>query len=51
MRGNGESANDEFAWAREAFTWDPSPREALIQRGRNVKAEVRYWWWRQRNVT
>jgi len=51
MRRSGATAEAESAWAREAFTWNPSPREALVQRGRNVKAEVRYWWWRRRLTT
>ena len=51
MRRNGAAPNEETAWAREAFTWNPSLQEALIQRGRNVKAHARYWWWRQRRST
>ena len=43
MRGQRASADEEAAWSREAFTWPPSPREALVQRGRNVKAYLRYW--------
>jgi hypothetical protein len=50
-RSIGATADEERAWAREAFTWKPSPREALTQRARNVKAHTRYWWWRQRHVT
>jgi hypothetical protein len=48
MRRHAATADEEAAWAREAFTWKPSPREALVQRGRNMKAELRYWWWRSR---
>ena len=48
MRRDGATPDQETAWAREAFTWNPSAREALVQRARNLKAHARYWWWRQR---
>jgi hypothetical protein len=43
MRRSGATADEETAWAREAFTWNPSRHESLIQRARNVKAYLRYW--------
>jgi hypothetical protein len=42
MRGRGASAEEEAAWAREAFTWNPAWGERVIQRARNVKARLRY---------
>jgi hypothetical protein len=51
LRSGGATEEEETAWARQAFTWNVSPRDALVQRARNVKAHTRYWWWRQRHTT
>jgi hypothetical protein len=51
LRERGASEEQESAWARHAFTWDPSMRELMIHRARNVKARVRYWWWRRRHAS
>jgi hypothetical protein len=50
MRERGAREAEEASWAREAFTGERTRREALIQRARNAKARVRYWWWRQRRT-
>jgi hypothetical protein len=49
LRERGASGEQEAVWAREAFTWNPSPRESLIQRARVIKAYLRYEWWRRRH--
>jgi hypothetical protein len=51
LRGRGASEAEEHAWADEAFAWHPSLRELMIQRARNVKARLRYWWWRHRQAS
>jgi len=42
LRRQGASDEEEHAWARTAFTWNPTVREQLVQRARNIKAHVRY---------
>jgi hypothetical protein len=48
LRAAGAGAEEEAAWAREVFVWRPAPRERLVQRARDVKALVRYAWWKLR---
>ncbi|MEO8078833.1 MAG: hypothetical protein ABI818_21095, partial [Acidobacteriota bacterium] len=48
LRAAGAGAEEETAWAREVFVWHPGPRARLVQRGRDVKAVVRYAWWKLR---
>jgi hypothetical protein len=48
LRAAGAAAEDEAAWAREVFVWRPAARARLVQRGRDVKALVRYAWWKFR---
>lgn len=42
LRRRGASEAEEHAWAHEAFTWNPTVRERLVQQARNIKAHVRY---------
>jgi hypothetical protein len=48
LRAAGASAEDEERLVREVFTQPPSAGERLLQLGRNVKARLRYDWWRWR---
>ncbi len=51
MRERGATEAEEAAWARDAFTWHPSARKSVIQRARNIKAYLRYEWWRRRHAS
>ncbi len=42
-------AEEEAAWAREVFIWNPTPGDRLLQAGRHVKALLRYRWWKIRS--
>jgi hypothetical protein len=42
MRRRGATEQEEDAWARGTFTWNPTFRDRLVQRARNVKARLRY---------
>ena len=46
LRTAKAGADEEAAWAREVFVWKPTPGERLFQAGRNVKARLRYRWWK-----
>jgi hypothetical protein len=46
LRAAGASVEEEAAWAREVFVWKPTLAQRLFQAGRNVKARVRYGWWK-----
>jgi len=48
LRTAKAGADEEAAWAREVFVWKPTPGERLFQAGRNVKARLRYRWWKLR---
>jgi hypothetical protein len=48
LRAGGATAEEEAAWARDVFQWKPPLRERAVQHGRNVKALVRYAWWKLR---
>jgi hypothetical protein len=48
LRAAGATTEEEAAWAREVFVWNPPIRARLVQQGRNVKALVRYAWWKVR---
>jgi hypothetical protein len=48
MRAGAVTAAEEAAWASEVFAWKPGLRARVLQRGRNVKALVRYAWWKLR---
>jgi hypothetical protein len=51
LRARDASADEETAWAREAFTWNPSARQRLTQFARTIKAHLRYRLWRLRHST
>jgi len=42
----GATAEQETDLARDVFVWKPGPRARAVQRGRDVKALVRYAWWK-----
>lgn len=46
LRAAGARVEEEAAWARDVFVWKPTSAERLIQVGRNVKARLRYRWWK-----
>ena len=48
LRAAGATAEAEAAWARDVFVWKPAVRARVVQRGRDVKALVRYAWWKLR---
>jgi hypothetical protein len=48
LRAAAATAEAEAAWAREVFVWAPSPGQRLVQRGRDLKALLRYSWWKLR---
>jgi hypothetical protein len=48
LREAGASETDEVQAAREVFVWNPSFFDRAIQIARNIKARVRYHWWRLR---
>lgn len=48
LRAAGATPEEDAAWARDVFVWAPSLRARLVQRGRTVKAVVRYAWWKRR---
>jgi hypothetical protein len=45
---DGATAEQEAALARDVFVWKPGPRARVVQWGRDVKAIVRYAWWKLR---
>jgi hypothetical protein len=51
LRAAGAGAEEEAAWARRVFVWEPGPRQRLMQQGRDVKALVRYAAWKLRAGT
>ena len=46
LRQTDAGAEEEAAWARDVFVWNPTPWERLFQAGRDVKARLRYHWWK-----
>lgn len=47
-RDAGATEEDERAWAREVFTWPPSPGARLVQAARSARALGRYARWKMR---
>ena len=48
LRTSGGTEADEAQMAREVFVWNPTVTDRAIQAARNVKARIRYDWWRMR---
>jgi hypothetical protein len=48
LRESGAGAQEEADWARDVFVWKPTASQRLMQAGRNVKAHLRYRWWKLR---
>jgi hypothetical protein len=44
----GATPEQEADLARDVFVWNPGPRARAVQWGRDVKATVRYAWWKLR---
>jgi hypothetical protein len=45
----GATPEQEAGLARDVFVWNPGPRARAVQWGRDIKAIVRYAWWKLRD--
>jgi hypothetical protein len=50
LRAAGATDEQERAWAGEVFAWNPTVAERAVQAGRELKAHVRYAWWKRRHA-